>query len=105
MEVIMVGKEAKYPYNGYYLYKVFHKKEKRNYAVLVPKDKSLGLKRHTISFARYLVSTNLKRFLTKDEEVDHIDNDSLNDVIENLQILSKDENINKQSCYPWKEIC
>lgn len=95
----MVREEAKYPYNDYYLYKVYHKNENRNYAVLVPKDKTSGLKRHTIAFARYLVSTNLKRFLTKDEEVDHIDNNKMNDVIENLQILSRDENVNKQICY------
>ena len=44
----MVREEAKYPYNDYYLYKVFYKKEKRNYAVLIPKDKTSGLKRHTI---------------------------------------------------------
>jgi hypothetical protein len=43
------------------------------------------------------------RILSKDEEVDHIDNDSLNDSIDNLQILTKKENKDKQSsCYTKK---
>lgn len=99
----MIREEAKYPYDDYYLYKVYHKNENRNYAVLIPKDKTSGLKRHTIAFARYLVATNLKRFLTKDEEVDHIDNDKSNDIIENLQILSREENISKYATYHGKK--
>lgn len=52
--------------------------------------------RHTISYARYLMATSLNRFLTDDEEVDHIDNNKDNDVLSNLQILSRAENIRKQ---------
>lgn len=87
--------EGLYPYDDYYLYKIFHKKEQRNYVVLIPKNKNDNLKRKTISFARYLLSTKLKRFLKPNEEVDHIDNNKLNDDINNLQILSKSENIRK----------
>ena len=54
-------------------------------------------KRHTVSYARYLMSTHLGRFLDKDEHVDHIDNDKSNDVITNLQILSQLENNRKQA--------
>ena len=36
--------------------------------------------------------SHLGRFLNKDEHVDHIDGDKLNDVIENLQILTPKEN-------------
>lgn len=53
--------------------------------------------RHTISYARYLMSTHLNRFLTDDEHVDHIDNDKSNDVISNLQILTLAENNKKQA--------
>lgn len=53
------------------------------------KDRSL------VSYARYLMSVKLGRFLTKDEHVDHIDEDKTNDSIDNLQVISKEENIKK----------
>ena len=53
--------------------------------------------RFTTSYARYLMSVHLGRYLNEDEEVDHIDNDKSNDVIENLQILSRQNNIRKQA--------
>ena len=90
----MKREEAKYPYNNYYIYKVYHNKEKRNYAILIPKDKNM--KRKTIAYSRYLMSVKLKRFLLNSEEVDHIDDNKTNDIIENLQILTKTENLNKQ---------
>lgn len=52
------------------------------------KDKS----RKTISYAKYLLSHKLNRYLLSDEEADHIDNDPTNDSIDNLQILSPSEN-------------
>lgn len=91
----MVGVVAEYPYNDYYLYIIYHKKEDRRYAVLVPINKENGLKRTTISYARYLMSVKEKRILNKDEDVDHIDENKMNDDINNLQILSKKENIIK----------
>lgn len=91
----MKGVVAEYPYNDYYLYVTYHKKEGRRYAVLVPIDKSKNIKRTTISYARYLMSVKEKRFLNKDEDVDHIDEDKTNDDINNLQILPKKDNIIK----------
>lgn len=91
----MKGVVAEYPYNDYYLYVIYHKKEGRRYAVLVPIDKTKNIKRTTISYARYLMSVKEKRFLNKDEDVDHIDEDKTNDDINNLQILSKKDNIVK----------
>lgn len=87
---------AQYPYNEYYLYIVFHKKEGRRYANLVPIDKSSGLKRKTISYARYLMSVHEKRILNPEEHVDHKDNDKSNDDIANLQLLSLKENNAKE---------
>ena len=55
-------KIAEYPYNDYKIYKVFHNKEKRNYAILVPLDNS-NKKRTTISYARYLMSVKEGRIL------------------------------------------
>ncbi len=51
--------------------------------------------RTTISYARYLMSCYVGRYLTSEEEVDHIDQDSTNDEISNLQILSISEHLEK----------
>lgn len=88
---------AEYPFDKYYLYKVFHKKEQRQYAVLYPINKDDGLKRTTLSYARYLMSVKEKRFLNEDEEIDHIDNDKTNDDINNLQIITPLKNKLKQA--------
>jgi len=56
--------------------------------------------RKTISYARYLKSCELKRELLNTEEVDHIDDIKNNDVISNLQILTKKENIRKTHSIP-----
>ena len=51
--------------------------------------------RSSVSYARYLMSIILKRYLTKEEHVDHIDNDKTNDILTNLQILTPKENNRK----------
>lgn len=51
--------------------------------------------RSSCQYARYLLAVHLKRFLTDDEEVDHINNDKTDDSIKNLQLLSKKENRDK----------
>jgi plasmid replication initiation protein len=84
--------QAEYPFEEYKLYVVFHKKMKRRMACLVSKEN-----RTTISYARYLMSVHLGRKLTKIETVDHIDGDTLNDSLENLQILSNEDNIKKSA--------
>ena len=86
---------GEFPYDNYWLYIVFHRKENRRMAVLILKENRKI--RTTISYARYLMAIKVKRFLLENEEVDHIDNDKTNDDITNLQILSKEENIKKQS--------
>lgn len=85
--------ELDYPFNeqfksGYLL----TNKEPRRVVCLVGKDNS----KTSVSYARYLLSCHLRRFLTKDEHVDHKDNNKLNDFVDNLQILTNLEN-NKKS--------
>ena len=92
--------DAEYPYDAYYLYVVHHRKENRRMANLILKTDVQT--RTTISYARYLLSVYLKRFLEKDEHVDHVDNDKMNDDISNLQILSPQENKVKQEIYNAK---
>lgn len=93
--------QAEYPYNEYWLYVVFHKSENRRQANLILKTDTK--RRTTISYARYLVSVSLGRFLEKDEQVDHIDNDCTNDDLVNLQVLSPTENFLKKNLNNWKE--
>lgn len=66
--------------------------QNRRVTLLVRKDGS----KTSMSYARYLMCCKENRFLSKDEHVDHIDNDGMNDVIENLQILSPKENNDKK---------
>ena len=63
-------------------------RENRNMVCLVNDSKD----RTTIALARYRMAIKLGRMLRDDEQVDHIDNDKTNDDIENLQILSPEEN-------------
>lgn len=53
---------------------------------------SIGL---TVNRSKLLLETKLNRRLIGGEEADHIDNDKTNDSPNNLQILSKSDNIKK----------
>lgn len=70
-------------------------KEPRRVCLLVRKDGS----QTSMSYARYLMSCHLGRFLSKEEHVDHIDNDRMNDIISNYQLLTITEN-NRKSARP-----
>ena len=52
--------------------------------------------RTTISYARYIYCVAINAFIPSDTEVDHIDGDKTNDTLQNLQLLSKADNIKKQ---------
>ena len=84
--------QLEYPYNtrwknGY----IVTNKENRKMVILVNNRKD----RTTTAYARYLLSCKEQRFLTNEEQTDHIDNDKTNDSLENLQILSPLQNHNK----------
>lgn len=81
------------PFEGYKIYGPYlHSKEKRRIVAIVgPVDRT------SMSYARYLMCMHLGRRLEDWEEVDHIDNDKLNDTIENLQILTKRQNKDKHT--------
>lgn len=51
--------------------------------------------RTTISYARYLVSVEIGSILEEGWEVDHIDEDKTNDSLDNLQILTKEQHLEK----------
>lgn len=52
--------------------------------------------RTTISYARYLMGVHLGFEVPPEYDVDHIDDDKTNDSIDNLQILTKEQNRLKQ---------
>lgn len=66
---------------------------KRRIVILVHDDGT----RTTMSNARWVLSQHLGRALGPDEEADHIDGDTLNDDISNLQVLSPLENVRKSA--------
>jgi len=53
--------------------------------------------RTSTSYARYLMSCSLNRYLHENEEVDHINEDKTDDRLENLQILSPLKNKKKSN--------
>ena len=91
----MIKELALKPFDNFYKYEVFSKQEGRFWVVLVPIDNTLGLKRTTVSRARYNLSVALGRKLEVWEQVDHKDNNKLNDDPSNLQILTVAENNRK----------
>lgn len=86
--------EIEFPFTDKYdsAYKVTS--QGRNSVVLYS---TITKERTTISNAKYMMSVHLKRHLLKDEHVDHINNDKLDDRIDNFQILSLAENNRKQA--------
>jgi hypothetical protein len=90
--------ELQYPYSEDYIAGYLNiNKEPRRVVLLVDKNR----KYTSTSYARYLMSCHLKRYLNKDEHVDHIDNDKLNDVVENYQLLTLQENNKKGKRRKW----
>ena len=61
-----------------------HKNEQRLMAYIKATKK-------VISYPRYIIAKELGRELTEDEEVHHIDGNPLNNDINNLQVLTKEE--------------
>lgn len=85
-----MSEPAHKPYEGYKVYRVFHKQMGRWMACLVSESH-----RTTMSYARYVMATKLGRRLERWEQVDHINNDKLDDSIDNLQILTQADNLSK----------
>lgn len=85
--------ELEEPYKSKYSigYKFYHSKEKRYYVQLIDDYNN----RTTTSYARYLMSVKLGHFIPEELDVDHIDENTVNDAVDNLQLLTKVENIRK----------
>lgn len=89
------GEIGPIPFSDYKVYgPILHKKQNRRMICLVSLDKS---HRTTLAYAKFLYSIHLGRILTKDEEVDHKNNNKLDDVLDNLQILTRPANVKKSA--------
>lgn len=77
--------ELEYPYNNWRKGYININKDNRRTVTLYNTSKD----RSSVQYARYLLAVKLGRFLTDDEEADHIDEDKTNDCLSNLQVLTK----------------
>lgn len=66
-------------------------KEPRRIVVLVKEDNS----KTSISYAKYLYTSENKQDVPQGFEIDHINNNQMDDRIENFQLLSKADNVRK----------
>lgn len=77
---MLKGTRGQRPYSRYLVYKVFHKREGRYFAVL------FSIKhRTTIAWAKYVLEVSLRRKLRAGYQAHHKDKDKTNDAIDNLQ--------------------
>lgn len=75
---------AKHPYKGYKLYKVFHKKEGRYYAVLYKSSTD----RTTVAYAKYKAEVRAGKHLGKLVEAHHVDENKTRDKLDNIEVCS-----------------
>lgn len=54
---------------------------------------------HSMSYAKYLYTSEYKCDVAKGDEVDHINGDKMDDRIENLQVISKKQNNSKKKIH------
>ncbi len=73
------------------IYGPYKRKDGRKHVVIIYEDGT----RQTKSYPRLMMEQHLGRGLTKEETVDHINNDFTDDRIENLQILSLSDSCKK----------
>ena len=71
------------------MYGPYTRKDGRQHIVLYDFEKNI---RKTVSYPKYLLEQKLGRELLPNETCDHIDGDHTNNDLDNLQILTREEN-------------
>lgn len=85
-----------YKEKGYVKVYVVTNKEPRRMAILLREDGS----RKVYSYAKYLYTSHYKTEIPEGYEVDHINNNKLDDRVENFQLLLRADNIRKSHRKP-----
>lgn len=80
------------PYKGLTIYGPPSRKDGRMHVVVYSFERKIKI---TVSYPKYLMECYLGRKLEKNETVDHINNNFFDNRIENLQILTRADNIRK----------
>jgi len=75
-------------------------KEKPRRMVVCLYGSGRKVRRKNMAYARWKMECHLKRELLREETVDHDDEDTLNDEIDNLKIMSLGDNIRKSNKGP-----
>lgn len=70
-------------YENYKIYGPYTAKDGRQRIIAIDENNI----KHTISYPKYILECHLGRYLTKEEQIDHIDGNPLNNDISNLQII------------------
>ncbi|MFA5154365.1 MAG: HNH endonuclease [Clostridia bacterium] len=89
------------PYNNYRVYGPYKRKDGRMHVVLVNLNTH---KRITVSYAKFLIETSIGKFLDKNHDVHHKDENPLNNSLENLEIIYHSEHARKHAIKYIKDI-
>ena len=81
------------------VYGPYTRKDGRQHVVLYKDGK-----RKTVSYPKYLLEQKLGRSLLPHETCDHIDGDYTNNCLDNLQLLSRADNIRKHAALQPAEL-
>ena len=81
------------------VYGPYTRKDGRQHVILYQDGK-----RKTISYPKYLLEQKLGRLLLCNETCDHINGDHTDNRFENLQVLSRTDNIRKQAALKPREL-
>jgi len=84
---------------GMKIYGPYTRKDGRQHIVLYEDGK-----RKTVSYPKYLLEKKLGRSLLPNETCDHIDGDYTNNCLDNLQLLSRADNIRKHAALQPPEL-
>ena len=77
-------------YEEYKCYGPYVRKDNRMHMVLIRHNPDGSVaERKTVSYPKYLVEVYLDRYLTKDETIDHIDEDITNNELSNLRVVPR----------------
>lgn len=80
------------------VYGPYFRKDGRQHVIIYENKK-----RTTISYSKYLLEQKLGRKLLPNETCDHIDGDFSNNSLENLQVLSRADNVRKHAALKPEE--